>query len=698
MKHLSYKAVLLAIFTFQCIIALAQQGKVDSLYGLYNKEDAEKLELLNLIAQAYYEFNADSSLAVSERLIKIAEEEGNALILVEALNNKGLALERKGDEEEALKVFKRTLGLAKRHDFEMGEAEAYHHISTAYYHTADYDSALTMAFSALKIFKTLNLKEEVASVLNSIGNVYYFIETSDGKGDLINSELYYKNSLEIYKELNDKEGLAKQYGNLGLIYGRRGDKEKSILYSQKSLDYYKEVGRKIGIATSYVNLGYVYYNFGYYNKAVESVNEALKIREEIDDKKGIALCYDLIASIYTDLKDYRKAYDYYKKSYDYSREINFRRQALSSMHSLAQRSEDLGNYKAAAEWYGKYGDLKDSIYNDEIANQVTEAEARYKSLEKDAEIQLLQKEAEVKDLSLKRNDAYLTGAVIAIVLLWIILGISYWAYRSKNKSNYQLALRNKEILRQKQEITDSINYAKTIQSAILPPENLIDGNDFSSFVFFRPKDIVSGDFYWMDRIGDRVYFAAVDCTGHGVPGAFMSIIGHNCLGQSIKDYELRKPAEILDRMTILVTESLRNNGNTSVKDGMDMALCCFHPKEMKLEYAGAYNPLYIVRGGEVLQFKADRQPVGPHENRSPYTNHIIDLESGDCIYVFSDGLQDQFGGPQDKKFSGKRLRNLLASMAEKSIETQYVEVEKAFNDWKGEQEQTDDVTLMCLKV
>ena len=262
----------------------------------------------------------------------------------------------------------------------------------------------------------------------------------------------------------------------------------------------------------------------------------------------------------------------------------------------------------------------------------------------------------------------------------------------------QIQKKNKEITRQKEEITDSIHYAQTIQRAILPPEKLLQKYLPDSFVIFKPKDIVSGDFYWTEKVKDRVYFAAVDCTGHGVPGAFMSIIGHNGLNRAVKDFKLTHPAEILDKLVELVTEALHAENQGEIKDGMDVALCCLDTEQRKLEYAGAYNPVYLIRDKEVLEFKADRQPIGAFEKRLPFTNHEIQLQKDDCIYVFSDGVVDQFGGEKGKKLSSKRMKEMLLSVVHLPMAQQYTELHNRFTAWQGKEEQTDDVTLIGVRV
>lgn len=273
--------------------------------------------------------------------------------------------------------------------------------------------------------------------------------------------------------------------------------------------------------------------------------------------------------------------------------------------------------------------------------------------------------------------------------------------------------RTEEVVRQKEEVerqgrkvvelyknvTDSIRYAKRLQDSILPPEKRIRELLPESFVYYRPKDIVSGDFYWVDRVEGRVTFAAVDCTGHGVPGAFMSLIGHNGLNQAMRERGSGRPSEVLKVLNKLAFDALhKDREQFLVRDGMDMALCNYDPERRVLEYAGANSPLYVVRSGEVLRFQPDKRPIGSFElEGQDFTDHRILLEQGDMVYIFSDGYADQFGGPRGKKFLYKRFRDLLLEISRYPAESQSSMLEEAFRGWRGIHEQVDDILVIGMR-
>ncbi len=267
------------------------------------------------------------------------------------------------------------------------------------------------------------------------------------------------------------------------------------------------------------------------------------------------------------------------------------------------------------------------------------------------------------------------------------------------KQKEEIEDQNSKISELYEEVTDSIKYAKGLQEAILPPDEFVKEALPNSFVLFKPKDIVSGDFYWIEEKKDKVYFAAVDCTGHGVPGAFMSIVGYNALNEALRKND--DPGGILDDLNKGISKTLHNNSmNSKHKDGMDLALCSYNKNTKVLKYAGAFNPLYLLRQGEITQIKADKFAIGSYydDKTKKYTNHELQLEQGDYIYVFSDGYADQFGGPRGKKFMYKRFKENLLELEGKEIHSQKEHLDNTIEDWKGSIEQIDDILVIGMHV
>jgi len=260
-------------------------------------------------------------------------------------------------------------------------------------------------------------------------------------------------------------------------------------------------------------------------------------------------------------------------------------------------------------------------------------------------------------------------------------------------------LNNRKILRDKnREIMDSISYAKRIQEAIFPSDNLIKSHLPDSFLLYRPKDIVAGDFFWLDKINDDVIFAVADCTGHGVPGALVSVVCNNALNRSIHEFKISQPSLILDKIRELVKKTFERS-EEEVKDGMDIALCSYNPKSNVFQFSGAFNSLYLIRNDKVLsEVKGDKMPIGVHLREGAYTNNDIKVNKGDIVYLMSDGYQDQFGGPKKKKFLSKQLKEMLVTIHEKPLQEQKEILGLTFENWKGDSKQTDDVTIFGMRI
>ena len=270
-------------------------------------------------------------------------------------------------------------------------------------------------------------------------------------------------------------------------------------------------------------------------------------------------------------------------------------------------------------------------------------------------------------------------------------------YRKGRKTN-MIITQQKELLQQKnREILDSIEYALRIQTAILPTQKIVKQYLENSFILYKPKDIVAGDFYWMESSGDWVLFAACDCTGHGVPGAMVSVVCHNALNRAVKEFGLTQPAAILDKTAEIVIENF-GKSEAEIKDGMDISLCACNIKTKAIQWAGANNPLWLIQNKELLETKADKQPIGMNDYRKPFTNHTFNLNSGDTIYLFTDGYADQFGGELEKKLTKKRLKELLLSIQNLTLQEQAMALDNFIIHYKKNADQTDDILVMGVRI
>jgi serine phosphatase RsbU (regulator of sigma subunit) len=466
------------------------------------------------------------------------------------------------------------------------------------------------------------------------------------------------------------------------------------------------------------------YNKKDFSGAEVYYKKSIQIKEELGDKWGIVSTYVSLSVLYQKQKSYNKAIVTIEKAKVLSEEIGYREGARNSYLVLGELYAAIGDYRNAYEAHQYYVSYKDSILNEENSKVISQLQEQYNADKREREIQLLNTQKQKDDLKIKQQATQIYAFIIGLLLLIVLALVVWTGYRNKKKANILLASQNEEITQQKsiieaknRDILASINYAKRIQEAILPPAKLVKESVDKSFILFKPKDIVSGDFYWMAVKNHLVLFSVVDCTGHGVPGAFMSIVGYNNLNQAVNEQNLTHPGEILDKLNVLVEQTLHSGEGKEVKDGMDIALCTLDIKNNILEFAGANNPLYLVRSTKnrfelndanvtitetqshtLYEIKANRQPIGSYITRANFTNHIIHLIEGDSLYIFSDGFPDQFGGPDGRKFKYKPFKELLLSIQDSDMSTQRQILNKTIEDWRGSHEQVDDICVIGVRV
>jgi len=364
--------------------------------------------------------------------------------------------------------------------------------------------------------------------------------------------------------------------------------------------------------------------------------------------------------------------------------------------SYASVYSKMGNYKNAYRFQSRHFTLNDSIMNQEMLNQIAEMETKYETEKMEKEMDLMRKQQELDavehDAEVNRQQLMTVFSVIAFILVAVIGVIIYNRYRLKQRALALLSVKN-------QQITDSINYARRIQEAILPSDEDIKKEWPESFVLYKPKAVVSGDFYWFSHHNGKSFIATVDCTGHGVPGAFMSMIGNTLLNEIIHEKQLSKPSEILKRLHLGVSSSLnQSKKETSSRDGMDLTFCTIDKAALKLQFAGANNPLYLVRDGKLEETKADTLSIGDDRFGDDYTNHEIQLKTGDCIYTFTDGYADQFGGPNNKKYYYRNFQELLIRNSSKSMDEQKSSLDSEIMSWMGERTQVDDILIVGFRI
>lgn len=603
-----------------------------------------------------------------------------------------------------VKNLKKSLSKREKFFYEKNYAKALHNFGSVSYVKGDYAKAINFFTKSLKLREGLGDLQGAAKSINNIGNIYL------EQGNSSKAMEYYERVLDISKKLKDSNSIASALSNLGIVYTNKKDTKNAIKYQTESLEMRKEIGDKKGIAVCLSNLGQVYNEQGDYDKALEYYSRGLEIYRELGDVLGIAMSENDFGLTYFNQGNYIKAIEFGKKSLVLAKERGAIVQEKEAYMVLFQSYEATKDYENAFEMHKLYIEIDDSLDREENSQEIIRQEFKY-SYEKKAaadsvRIALADKVTEadnrrrVLEDQKQDQEKYVLYGGLAIALLFGAFVFNRFRAANKQKriieDQKQLVDKAFEDLEVKNtEILDSINYAKRIQNAILPSASVVKEHLKDSFIFYRPKAIVAGDFYWLEFRDDKIIYAAADCTGHGVPGAMVSVICNNGLNRSVREYGLTTPGEILDKTREIVIQEF-DKSEDEVNDGMDIALCSIEGS--KLQYAGANNPLWIIRNGALIEIKADKQPIGKFDSQSPYITHTFTLEKGDAIYVFSDGFADQFGGQNNRKFKRKAYKELLLSIQDKSMEKQGAHIEKVFDDWKGDGDQIDDVCIIGVKI
>ncbi|MGQ0828510.1 MAG: tetratricopeptide repeat protein [Bacteroidota bacterium] len=620
-----------------------------------------------------------------------------------------------------------------------GMAASYNNIGIIYDIQSNYPKALKYYFNSLKIREEIKDKKGIANSFNNVGFIY------GNQSDYPKALEYFFKSLEIWQEIGNKKGFAMSYGNIGIIYKQQSNYPKAMEYHSQSLKIKKEIGDKIGIAQSYSNIGSLYaaladqpdsikqafmapkYTNGQKERSIAALNEilldsalsfqtkAFRITEELNDKYSMAYSLMGIGEALQKKRKYAQAVTFYRLAVSLADSINTKEQSKDAAQGLYFCYKKLNKYDSALYWHEKAAMLKDSIFSSEKQKDLGRQEANFEYEKQQA----LDQAAHEKELALsteqqkqQRLISYSAGGGLAIVLLFSVVIANRLRVTRRQKGiieKQQTEVSNAyAILHEKNKnITDSINYAKRIQQALLKEEEHVSEHLPEHFILFKPKDIVSGDFYWSyekeikEKKGKTKYWylAAVDCTGHGVPGAFMSMLGVAFLNEINSTDQLLSPAEILDRLRNKILKELSQTGKEGEsKDGMDISLVRINLSTHEMQWSGANNPLWLFSQEKFTEMKPDKQPIGFHHEQKPFTNYKLQLKKDDGFYLFTDGYADQFGGDKGKKFKYKQLQELLLANYEKPMNEQKIILDNTIEKWKGNLEQVDDILIIGVRV
>lgn len=571
--------------------------------------------------------------------------------------------------------------------------------------------------------KSASGKEKI-ELLNRLAQVY--LKTNAQK-----SLDYAEESYKLAKKMNNEKLKANALNMIGTAYFKQKKYRSAIKYYEKELAIRKKLHQKYAQIKVKYNLAVSYQSSGKEKKAIELYKEVLSYSKKKKYSELTKKAYESIIQVYVSEKDYKNAFLYLQGYYNYKNNIstNYTKEKISLLETQFEENEKELNKKA-----DRLNEI-DSVLNILLIEKSTLVE---ETIVKGQKINKLAtdtiekaKEIKIQKEEVKRREQWLLGALIFIAVVLIFSFLLTWMYRRMKKAYKLLAIQNKEILekneeikaqseliktqsdklaeqhqitlKQKQEIIDSINYAKRIQQAIFPTKEYIDKILNEHFILFKPRDIVSGDFYWMKKIKNFIIVVAADSTGHGVPGAFMSMLGVSFLNEIVSAKSLDNAGEILNRLRDKVKKSLHQTDvNSASQDGMDVAFYIINTETLELQFSGAYNPLFIVRKNkeaELIEIKADRQPIAIYMREKDFSSYNIQLQKGDCLYTFSDGYADQFGGLKGQKFKLKNFKQILLDIYDLPMKEQKQILDDTLKNWMGDKhEQLDDILVLGVRV
>lgn len=711
----------LFVLLLSCTLAsYSFNQKVDSLLKCLNKgqSDTDHVSTYNLLAVEFQNINIDTANTFANQALTLAQKikysRGEAI----SYYNLGFVAYYKGDYKAAMDLYTSS---AKKHESQSNfsaAARSYNSIGIVYRELGDFSKALDFHMKALKFYEKSKDEVSTAYPMLNIGIIYQEQKMYDHA-----KEFLFK-ALKGFTKADNKAQTANAYARIGNYYLAIEDKKLALDYYQKSLALFKEIQSKRGIAVIYNNIAMIYSDRKEYNRAIQSYEDALKLRREIGDANGEAIILNNIGSVYLAMQRLKEAEEYLMASLELAKKIDYKDIIKDNYSNLSEVYMRRGDFKEAYNYYKEYTAVKDTLFNIESQEKISETEARYQNEKKSSEIERLQNEQQLNRKEIQRQNTLKISFGVGFIMMLLLSFYIYRGYKIKQQANVvierqkeEVENKNKELEEKNQEILDSITYAKRLQDAILPTHKFIKEFIPESFIIYRPKDIIAGDFYWMENLNDTIYIAAADSTGHGVPGAIVSVVCSNALNRAVNEFGIRETGKILDKTRELVVETFEKS-ESDVKDGMDISLLSIDKLNRKISWSGANNPLFIVRQlnsptvdssenqlstvkpatVELIEIKPDKQPIGKTDNPKSFTTCNLPYVEGTTYYLFTDGFADQFGGPKGKKFMYKQLEKKLIENCHESTSAQFRILSKTFDDWKGQNEQVDDVCLIGIRI
>ena len=723
------KAIITILLTTSFSLSISQNEQttinlyLDSIEN--SKHDTLKTFYLYELGELYINqsdfINAEKTIQTLDSLSTLLNLEVNQL-QASILKSKVLLFTNKNSEALALlldleKVTKKVKDEKVKRDI---LSTVYSSLANIYDYQDDYEHAIDYHTKALILAKELDLKPNIAIALSNIAGLYRKTKDYDEAIE------YYEESLKLKKKVSSDYSIGLGYFNYAQVYDEKKEYSRAIEMLNLSKDYAIKSNDQIGIALCDMSIGNCYLSINDIQndsssssteelnllnekelllKAYDYQKNAVSILESINDVHYVSNAYNGLGAVLGNLGRYKEAVSYHLKAFEITKgkDLSTNKTASEGLYESYKRNK---NFKQALKWHETFLSLSDSINSRKNLKEIGKKQAEL-SFIKTQEIKDLKHQTELEQISYQnekkqliaqneqRKQRYIIWTIMIGFLsigFFLILMIRRWriAKSQKETINQQKLLIEKE----KKATEDSINYASSIQNAAFPSDQKIKNIIPKNFILFNPKDIVSGDFYWASQIKNKRFIALADCTGHGVPGAFMTLISLNILNQIIAD-GIDSPTRILEELHTRLQKRLNNNDGRSSKHGLDIAICML--EEQKLTYAGVHIPVYHIRNGNLTEYKGQKFQLGSNDS-TLFQQHEILLQNEDSFYISTDGFPDQKGGVKGKKYFYPTLRKKLTSIVNLDLEEQRKNLNEEFLNWKGELEQLDDVSILGFKI
>jgi serine phosphatase RsbU (regulator of sigma subunit) len=680
MKSISKYILIILFLTFLVSTSKinSQNSKIDSLLEVNKKlKDSDTIKVLNFL--------------------KITQE-----------------YRQKQDITNAIKFAKEAEALFPKSKNKSLFAKTNYLLGVTHYHNTQYKEALAYMLKAQSLYEEQKDKAKVANTYNVIALIY------QDQTFYAQAQEYHLKCLKMREELNDSGNLGGSYSNIGLNYYNIAKQKKEDNYESQNikdaisnLKRAYELGVKFGNmevqANSLGNLSNIMNDLTKYDEALKYANQALKIYQETGDAYQESVSLIDIGSIHLAQKKHKEAIPYFEKSLQFGIENNDREIQHYCYANLVSCYEKIGDFTKAFKYQKEMIAVKDSLFNSENSKQINDMQIKYDTEKKESENKLLQVENELSTKTLKSQKIVIYLIVGGLLLTIILAFFIFKGLKKQRQANQIISKQKQEVELQRdlidqqkhiveehqKEILDSIHYAKRIQNTIIAHKDFIDENIENNFVYFNPKDIVSGDFYWATKKENYFFLAACDSTGHGVPGAFMSLLNIGFLSEAINEKDIIEPSKIFDYTRERLISSISKDGQ---KDGFDGILIRINNITKEIIYVAANNSPVIVSENQLIDLEVDKMPVGHGERKEHFRQHKLEYKSGDILYLYTDGYADQFGGPKGKKFKYKPLNEMLIKISTKPLSEQSEILSNRFNDWRGSLEQVDDVLIIGIKL